>query len=85
MTTQIFKPLYLSSVPVCRPPDHSAYLKIIFLISQPKHMLWVLKRTVSMRRFFEHPKHIFEVMVKVKEINAILGAQTILIWTYVSG
>ena len=48
-------------------------------------MLWVLKRTVSMRRFFEHPKHIFEVMVKVKEINAILGAQTILIWTYVSG
>ena len=26
--------------------------KIIFLISQPKHMLWVLKRTVSMRWFF---------------------------------
>ena len=24
-----------------------------FLISQPKHMLWVLKRTVSMRRFIE--------------------------------
>ena len=23
-----------------------------FIISQPKHMLWVLKRTVSMRRFF---------------------------------
>ena len=23
-----------------------------FLISQPKHMLWVLKRTVSMRWFF---------------------------------
>ena len=30
----------------------SAYQKIIFLISQPKYMLWVLKRTVSMRRFF---------------------------------
>ena len=28
------------------------YLKFIILISQPKHMLWVLKRTVSMRRFF---------------------------------
>ena len=28
-------------------------MKIIFLISQPKHMLWVLKRTVSMRRFSE--------------------------------
>ena len=26
------------------------------LISQPKHMLWVLKRTVSMRRFFWAPK-----------------------------
>ena len=33
-------------------PDKSAYLNIIFLISPPKHMLWVLKRTVSMRRFF---------------------------------
>ena len=29
----------------------------LFLIYHPKHMLWVLKRTVSMRRFFEHPKH----------------------------
>ena len=28
------------------------YQKAIFLIAQPKHMLWVLKRTVSMRRFF---------------------------------
>ena len=26
--------------------------KIMFFISQPKHMLWVLKRTVSMRQFF---------------------------------
>ena len=30
----------------------SALVKFSFLISQPKHMLWVLKRTVSMRRFF---------------------------------
>ena len=30
--------------------------KIIILISQPKHMLWVLKRTVSMRYFFLTPK-----------------------------
>ena len=36
-----------------RAPDKSAYQKII---SQPKHMLWVLKRTVSMRRFFWAPK-----------------------------
>ena len=32
------------------------YQKINFLISQPKHMLWVLKRTISMRRFFWAPK-----------------------------
>ena len=34
---------------VTRPPDKSALLKIIFLISQPKHVLWVLKRTVLIR------------------------------------
>ena len=28
------------------------YFKFTFLISQTKHMLWVLKRTVSMRLFF---------------------------------
>ena len=27
-------------------------------------MLWVLKRTVSMRRFFEHPKHMLKIMGK---------------------
>ena len=35
-----------------RPPDKSVYWKIIFFISHPKHMLWVLKRTVSMRNIF---------------------------------
>ena len=30
--------------------------KWFFLISQPKHMLWVLKGTISMRRFFWAPK-----------------------------
>ena len=34
----------------------SAYQKNIFLISKPKHLLRVLKRTVSMRRFFWAPK-----------------------------
>ena len=29
-----------------------AYQVIKCLISQPKHMLWVLKRIVAMRRFF---------------------------------
>ena len=35
-----------------RPPDKSVYWKFIFSISHLKHMLWVLKRTVSMRQFF---------------------------------
>ena len=32
----------------CRPPHKSVYWKTISFISHPKHMLWVLKRTVSM-------------------------------------
>ena len=56
-----------------RPPDICVYLQIIFLISQPKHMLWVLKRTISMRWFFWAPKHMFKLMGN--EINAVLGAQ----------
>ena len=35
-----------------RPLMKSACQKIYLLISQPKHMLWVLKRTVSVRLFF---------------------------------
>ena len=31
---------------------------------QPKHMLWVLKRTVSLRRFFLAPKTMFKLMDK---------------------
>ena len=78
--TPVFKILVSKTLFIlvrARPQDKSAYWKIIFLISQPKHMLRVLKRTIS----FEHPKHMFKLVGK--EINAILGAQTILIWTYV--
>ena len=37
-----------------RPLDlyKSVLSKAKFLISQPKHVLWVLERTISMRRFF---------------------------------
>ena len=45
----------------------SAKQKFNFVISQPKHMLWVLKRTVSMRR---HPKHMLKLMGK--KISTIL-------------
>ena len=51
-----------------RPPDKSVYWKIIFFISHPNHMLWVLKRTVSPS--FEHPKHMFKLMGK-KIINVL--------------
>ena len=36
-------------------------------------MLWVLKRTVSMIRFVEHPKHILEL--RNKEIFTILHSK----------
>ena len=36
------------------PPDKSVWFKN-FVISHPKHMLWLLKRNVSMRRFFWAP------------------------------
>ena len=42
----------LAKATLNRPLIQNAYQKRIFLISQPKHMLWVLKRTVSLRRFF---------------------------------
>ena len=38
------------------PLVKSAYQKINFLISQPKLMLWELKRTISMRQFFLAPQ-----------------------------
>ena len=43
-----------------RPPDMSLKLENNFLIVQPKHMLWVLKRTVSMST----TKHMFKLLDK---------------------
>ena len=69
---------------------YSAYLKITFLFlnqniccgcskepSLPKHMLWALQRTVSLRRFFGVPTACFEHSQKMfklmdKKIMAIL-------------
>ena len=42
----------ISQVLIVRALVKCAKQKFNFLISQPKYMLWVLKRTVSMRRFF---------------------------------
>ena len=41
--------LFLVGFVIIRAQDKSTYWKINFFISHPKHMLWVLKRTVSMR------------------------------------
>ena len=46
----------------------------------PRHMLWVLKRTVSMRRFFEHPEHMFKLMDK--KIITFLRKLFFLNWLY---
>ena len=51
----------VNSAPPPPPPDKSAYLKIIFLISQPKNMLWVLKICLG-----DHPKHMIKLMDKKK-------------------
>ena len=48
-------------------PDKSVYWKTIFFISHQKHMLWVLKRTVSMIG---------------KEIIAILCFKKLFNWPY---
>ena len=41
---------------VLQDPKEESVIKICFLISKPNHMLWVLKRTISLRRFFLEPK-----------------------------
>ena len=48
----------------------NVYPKNNFLISKPNHMLWVLKRTVSMRWFFWVPKTY--VKIDGKKIFTIL-------------
>ena len=48
-------------------------VKIIILISQPKHMLLVLKRSVSMRRVFGHQKHMFKLMGKIMTLLHLTG------------
>ena len=54
------------SFPVFRTLVKSAYQKNNFLISQPKHMLWVLKRAVSMRTYVktDGQENIFKFMLK---------------------
>ena len=54
LETYFVKPVgkYQFAMACIRALVMSAYKVINCLNSQPKHMFWVLKRTVSMRRFF---------------------------------
>ena len=63
-----------------RPPDKSLYWKSVFFISYSKRCCGYSKEPFQQDGSFEHPKYMFKLIGK--EINAILGAQTILIWTY---
>ena len=42
---------------IIQAPRKECVTEMYFLISQAKHMLWVLKRTVSVKRFFLAPKN----------------------------
>ena len=54
--------------------------KLFFYFSTKTYVVGTQKNNVSMRWFFEYPKHMFEMLGK--EINATLGAPDTLIWTY---
>ena len=54
--------------------------KLFFLVLNQNICYWYSKEQSQCEGSFEHPKHMFKLMSK--EINAIFGAQTILIWTY---
>ena len=61
-------------------PDLECVTKIYFLISQPKHLLWVLKRTVQWDGSFEDPKHTLKLIYK--KIITILRWKFLLNWSY---
>ena len=48
----VYVPNFVGNQTLTRPLVKSAYQKFDVLISKPEHILWVLKRNVSMRRFF---------------------------------
>ena len=55
----------------------SAYQITNFLISQPKHMLWVLKTLSQSYTSLEHPKYMFKLMGK--KIFKILRSKIVFI------
>ena len=61
----LYKPVgkYQFTMAYFRALVMSAYKVNNCLISQPKHMLWVLKGTVTMRRFFLAPNYRLNLMI----------------------
>ena len=68
-----FENLTISKITFCRFHALTGHL-LTFLISQPKHLLWVVKRVFSMSPF-KHPKHIFKMMGK--KIMTILRSKVL--------
>ena len=62
---------------VCRHLVKSAQQEIYFLISQPKHMLWVLKRTVWLKGYVGHPQHM--LIMTDKKIFTIVSRKRLFI------
>ena len=62
---------------VCRHLVKSAQQEINFLISQPKHMLWVLKRTIWLKGYFGHPQHM--LIMTDKKIFTIVSRKRLFI------
>ena len=48
----LHKAIFSHYAPIIQAPDKSVHWKTFFFISHSKHVLWVLKRTASMRQFF---------------------------------
>ena len=71
-----YKKGYVRNIFNIRPLVKSAYQKFNFLISQPEHMVWVLKRTVSMRWFFLAPKK----YVQTDELENIYNLSSIFVY-----
>ena len=56
--------LTIHSIVSIRPLVNSVLQKNNFLISQSKHILWMLKRTVFRDGSFEHSKHMLKLLGK---------------------
>ena len=69
--------VYTQTFKDSRPLVKRVYQKINFHTPQLKHKLWVLKRTISMKLFSEHPKRMLKQMGK--KIFTILRSKVLFV------